>query len=119
MSRCELYDILLERVKADEISGGEGIVKQIDMQQVCNTINTLWKNVDGETEKMHMDNIQALCLHHEISGGRKTGGTSMYRHVPFKGVILAKDMGIVYKMRDLPPLLQQIVVKYITTEVCE
>lgn len=97
-----LYDKLLQRVKNKEN-------KSIDVSKVCATINDIAQNQSYEEANEHYREIGALILHHELLSNNGV----LLSSVPYEGKVMSGGKGILYKMTNLPPLLQYIIAEYI------
>lgn len=90
-----LYDILLERTKDPRFQA-------IDTIRVCRTLSDL--------PIEHAEIIYALILHHEILHSKGV----RFRNVPYNGNVLGQGKGVHFTITNLPPILQQIIILYIS-----
>lgn len=95
-----LYDELLSRVQ-------QSTDKTLDVRKMCMTINNIGQTLSTEQVTEHYREIAALILHHEV----KNGGT--LSSVPFEGKVMIGGKGLLYQITNLPPILQQIIGKYV------
>lgn len=79
----------------------------IDINQMCSTLNTL--NID------HAEIIMLLIYHHYALENK---GQS-YQKVPYSGIIFTGGKGVLYQVRNLPPVLQHILEAYLRSYDCE
>lgn len=100
-----LYEELLVRVV-------ESADKTLDIRKMCTAINSIGQTHTPEQVTEHYREIAALILHHEILNN---GSLSS---VPFEGKVMVGGKGLLYQVTNLPPVLQQIIGKYIEDPNC-
>jgi len=97
-----LYDKLRANVESR-------VEKTIDIKRVCTSINGIAQTLSPEETNEHYREIAALILHHELI----TNGGVLLSSTPYDGKVMAGGKGILYYVKNLPPILQQIIAQYV------
>jgi hypothetical protein len=91
----ELYDNLVEQVKSNQTCS-------INLLSLCSTLNDL--------PPEHSEIVYALILHHDFTCNNGT----RFQTVSYNGKVFENGNLVMFRMIDLPPVLQQIIATYIT-----
>jgi hypothetical protein len=95
-----LYDKLRERVNLRE-------EKSIDIKRLGITINLFSQKLSQEEYSEHYKEIAGLILHHEILNN------GFLTPFPFGCKVMSGGKGLLYNIKNLPPILQQILAEYL------
>jgi hypothetical protein len=110
-----LYDDLLAQVRATTI-------QSVELWRICGTIENLTRQLPEEIAQTHTSFIFALIYHHALIANQGM----LFSTVPYGGSVLGRlpgpnratgkeGRGILFKITELPPLLQQVIAKYVMT----
>ena len=97
-----LYESLKSKIKPSDNTA-------VDVNQMCATINNISMSLAPEDAREHYRWIYSLILHHAYINGTHTFPS----HIPYDGKVMNGGKGVLQYMKNLPPILQQVLAQYI------